>query len=404
MQNARKAEFQRKVKEEEKSRAKEAKQKAEKSDHDAFKRGYHNKVKDMFEARWASAGHPAIQAFTKDEWATALSKSQSSDDGSDLFQRPAIIRNFSDLSEAGVLAKTMQQWKSAFANHAVVQGVTRNQTALTEPQGSAKGAEVFLAVCPESMRVTSPHTSLNTSLKGIYATGFTEFMSAYDFEPQFVGSLRLIHSGEVAWLAAPFSELSAAFTQLNLRPTGNDGSSMSAYDLKQVFEKVEGNCAEEDLSKLKQSVSFHHGRVGPGDVIITPPAWMVAMCTTSQDTGCSGLRQAFLPDSAASFLEVAAFLHTMDPNDDLVQALSATVEAKAEAAATEQPKVTAQKAEAAAAEQPEVTAEEEAEHAATEKPKVTAKEKAEAAKMKAAAKAKTKVKATAEDDEGEREK
>eukprot|EP00969_Alexandrium_andersonii_P239020 10551728-Alexandrium_andersonii.AAC.1 len=81
--------------------------------------------------------------------------------------------------------------------------------------------------------------------------------------------------------------------------------SYGTLDLQNIAKAVKGLSESIARDMKAKGVMIHHGVVGPGQVFVAPPGWIVGLAAESSSDHPHGFKRAYLPGNAFEKLDQA---------------------------------------------------------------------------------------------------
>jgi hypothetical protein len=157
---------------------------------------------------------------------------------------------------------------------------------------------------PETKQFTQALPSLKAQCDVPYLYAYSPTMLSIDFEPHFLGSIRMVHNGSLSIMVLNPTQVVEAWPKLETKVTKPTCEAIRNWFI--TFTKRSGSDSsftiekrQEVLTGLKKNgIDVFHGTLPSDSALILPPGWLVAMASMQQKT-VVGIRKAFLPKSSA---------------------------------------------------------------------------------------------------------
>lgn len=242
-----------------------------------------------FNIDFTACGHAGIQVFADDE---ALKTEQAKNQ--QVLDQPFILQN-SEVAKASLSAKlgeTCKRWATEFPKSKAAKDEGRSQAPLTQNHGTAELGPLWDLVLPRDMhREGDGIGGLLSIVSKPWLFGFLPTLVDHGFEPDCLGSVRLICSGSVRVFMVSFSEL--------FKITGAPGVSVNKVQIDRCVEFMKTITDEQAKQLGKGQGRIHHASITAPAVLVTPPGYVVCV-TTLNNAPASGARRTFLPKSKHS--------------------------------------------------------------------------------------------------------
>lgn len=248
-----------------------------------------------FQHDWAGSGHPKVRKF--DDMSSA---SRYLEDGAtakqDVFADPFLVKGVK--VGPGKVQTVLTQWLTSFSAHCEKSRCTSAQHELQDSQGAKEVLPLWTPLLAGNTQHDDCMPSCQHMCAQQFLYGYTALHLNFDFEPNYLGTLRLQCHGTTALLLARVADVAARIDGGSAAAEGT----VSCARLKDWWQNTLStpDMTAADLQALSDSgVKVFSVHLSPDELLVTPPGFLVA-CSSLGEACAYGLRRAFLPKSASA--------------------------------------------------------------------------------------------------------
>ena len=236
-----------------------------------------------------SLGNPHIRAVDNEKQFEILYKQKKAD----IFENPLLVRESeavtSALETAGRLKECLDRWAGSFQQTKDAKRCDKTMAPATETHGVEALTKLFETLAPGAAVIDKPSLpSLEQAISRTWFYGYMPSMACCDWEPDFLGSIRIQISGNTHVLM-----VSAADAEKILPHQSDAVKSAQRPWIEQMREMLKAATAEQAKQWSEQNVRFFSGALDGQAILITPPGWLV-LSKVCSESPVWGLRRSFL--------------------------------------------------------------------------------------------------------------
>ena len=245
--------------------AKEEREMKEKEVADSSARILHMKASRALTMDWTQAGHTAIPSYEREKLGNDLKQDKQA-----FLKKPFILTD--PQLQLAKLLEVMKAWNSQYAQFCKFQNIDFCQHELNVKQGIDELTGLWSAMVPDNLCFTTGLPSVQSMLATQHSFGYMPTFVNRNFEPNYLGTVRYIHTGQIALLVFLADDLAKGVPVM----TGKVAEEGSITTTKSMVEWVTGleyeTIGPESMESIKSKghINVWHGKVDPGQAIYIP--------------------------------------------------------------------------------------------------------------------------------------
>jgi hypothetical protein len=256
-----------------------------------------------FVVDWVALGHRSILEIME------ASTLHANDDE---LNKPFFVKDLlGKHPNAGLADPTLKESLQRWTNDCPKRLKSLNETMTSAPMMLQHGSAALDAIFDTYLQPSSLLVDGLPSLKNIvdkpWFFGMVSTTVHTGIEVDFLGTARIVTSGSLRYLMASAKDLYAHLPEdVQKRATNADGKKIAYEKMKDLIRSGK----EDDIKSLLPNVVVSQGLIGPGEMVVTPPGWIVAY-TPRGNEPVLGIKKSFLYKSRVALSNLEAINHVV---------------------------------------------------------------------------------------------